>query len=341
MSLYPLLKKDLSAASLSALKTSVDLISSKDNILICAHAAPDGDALGSTSALAYICRTLGKKYILYNESIPAPFLDFIPMPQKLEHSLDTLDFQPELIICLDCGSRNRLGKEADKLLKLAPSINIDHHLGNPNYGSLANWVDASMASTGNAIAYIAFELDIPIVDELAFCIYTSLVTDTNSFSHGNTNARALMTAAHIVEMGLQPNRISNALNCGWSEDKTHLWAYLMSTYTYDKDLSIAYVLISQAILDEFNCTKDEIEGFIEQLRKIKDVRIACTLREAKALETKVSFRSSDEDNVQLLASYFNGGGHKNAAGASLDMPLAEARDTILKTLALHREDILP
>ncbi len=328
----------ISTESHKSLKEVVKIIQEKNNILIAAHASPDGDALGSTAALGYICKALGKNFALYNESEIPDFLTFIPLPAPLEQDLDNLSLKPDLIITLDCGDRQRIGKQVDKLLKLAPSISIDHHLHNPNFASMLNWVDPSMASTGNAVAFLAFELNVEVKDELAFCLYTTLVTDTGSFAFSNTDEKAFLTAAYMVSKGVKPSEVSDALNSNWSEEKTRIWAYLLGNFVRHDEM--AYVLISQKILEDFNCTKDDLEGFVEQLRRIKHVRIACTMRESKESETKISLRSSRNDDVQRLASYLGGGGHKNASGVSIKMPLEEAKNKLTQTFDEHKNEVL-
>ncbi len=341
MSIKHFIEKDLCEESLKSLDDCIKILQSKDNILITGHANPDGDALGSMLAFAYICEALEKNYILYNESETPDFLSFLPCPKEIEHDIDNLSIKPELIVVLDCGDRNRIGEMADKVLRLAPSINIDHHTKNPNFGSLCNWVDISMAATANAVACIALKLGIPLIGNIAFCIYTSLLTDTGSFSHGNTNARALFTAGHLINNGLDASLISSFLNNQWSEEKTKLWGYLMSHYQIDKDLGIVYALVDDEILEKYHADKEDLEGFVEQLRRIKYTRVAALFREKKDNGVKASFRSQHDDNVQLLASYFGGGGHKNASGASFKCSLEEAKNKVLQCLQEHRKEILP
>ncbi len=339
----PIIEKlfnELSVNSRKSLENIVEIIKEKDNILITGHATPDGDALASTFALGYICKALNKKFILYNESQVPDFLEFLPKPQEMVHDLDTLPFNPDLTIILDCGDRKRIGKQGDRLLKLAPSMNIDHHLNNPNFASLANWADSTMASTGNAVAFIALSLDIPLSGNLGLCIYTTIVTDTGSFAFSNSNTRSFLTASLIVENGLDPSTISSALNNQWSDNKMHLWSYLYANYIKDDILPIAYVLVPKALLEEYQCTKEDLEGFVDQLRKIRGTAISFIVREEGAEECRASFRSQGDDDVQKLCQYLNGGGHKNASGATIRLPLSAARNIILETLQNHEDQIL-
>ncbi len=339
----PIIEKlfaSISENSRKSLDAIVEIIKEKDNILITGHATPDGDALASTFAFGYICEALKKNYILYNESQIPDFLDFLPRSKEMVHDLDALPFTPDLIVILDCGDRKRIGKQADRLLKIAPSINIDHHLNNPNFASLANWADPSMAATGNAVALIALSLGLELKEDLGYCIYTTIVTDTGSFAYSNSNTRAFLTASIIVENGLDPSEVSSSLNNQWTDEKMRLWAYLLSNYIRDEILPIAYVLVPKALLEDFKCTKEDLEGFVDQLRKIKNVAISFTIREVDADESRASFRSQGEDDVQKLCQYLGGGGHKNASGATIKLPLSAARNIILETLQNHEDQII-
>ncbi len=343
LSMYKsLIRATLSTETAEHLKRIAGIIQRTNKFLIVSHASPDGDAIASSLAMAFILEHLEKEYILYNETSPLPeFLNFLPKPQPFYHDLDNLPFKPEIIIVLDCGDRNRIGMHKDKLLKLAPSINIDHHLDNPNFASLENLVDTSMAATANIVACLAIELNTPLDIEICTCLYTGMVTDTGSFSYSNANTRAYLTSALLVACGVQPNLISTNLDSSWSERKNRLWAYLMSNYTFVEELETAYMLVTQAILEELEADKDDLEGFVEHLRKLHNVRIAFVLREKNASECKGSFRSSGKDDVQKLAKFFDGGGHKNAAGATFKTNMVEASEKILDTIRNNKNDFLP
>lgn len=123
------------------------IIQQFDNIVIVAHGSPDGDAIGATGAMGSLVKALGKRFVLYNATGIPDYLEWVPLPGKLVTKPSAIPFKPGLIIVLDCGDAWRMGKELLAVFPEYPSVNIDHHLGNPMFASLGNWVDPGMAAT--------------------------------------------------------------------------------------------------------------------------------------------------------------------------------------------------
>ena len=117
------------------------IIQQFDNIVIVAHGSPDGDAIGATGAMGSLVKALGKRFVLYNATGIPDYLEWVPLPGKLVTKPSAIPFKPGLIIVLDCGDAWRMGKELLAVFPEYPSVNIDHHLGNPMFASLGNWVD--------------------------------------------------------------------------------------------------------------------------------------------------------------------------------------------------------
>ena len=154
------------------------IIQQFDNIVIVAHGSPDGDAIGATGAMGSLVKALGKRFVLYNATGIPDYLEWVPLPGKLVTKPSAIPFKPGLIIVLDCGDAWRMGKELLAVFPEYPSVNIDHHLGNPMFASLGNWVDPGMAATGQMVAAVADAAGVPLTGELAQCVYLSLVSDT-------------------------------------------------------------------------------------------------------------------------------------------------------------------
>ena len=153
------------------------IIQQFDNIVIVAHGSPDGNAIGAMGSLV---KALGKRFVLYNATGIPDYLEWVPLPGKLVTKPSAIPFKPGLIIVLDCGDAWRMGKELLAVFPEYPSVNIDHHLGNPMFASLGNWVDPGMAATGQMVAAVADAAGVPLTGELAQCVYLSLVSDTGS-----------------------------------------------------------------------------------------------------------------------------------------------------------------
>ncbi len=297
-----------------------------NNIVITAHSNPDGDALGSCGVIAHILKVLGKRFIIYNTTPIPSYLEWLPLPCKFVTKLANIPFKPELFIVLDCGDVWRLGKELAPIFSSYTSINIDHHVGNTYFGTLANWVEPSVAATGQLTAEIAKAIDIPLTGELAKCLYLSIVTDTGSFTYGNTSPDVLRLAANLIESGLNAPAIREQIDNQWSIDKFKLWGELMQEVVIVEHGQIAYCTVSNNILMLKNATKEDLEGFTEQMRKIKGVRVALLIREDAESFCKISLRSSGTDNVRAVAVEFDGGGHINAAGATVEQDLQTTLD---------------
>lgn len=310
----------------------VRILSEYEKFLVAAHGSPDGDAMGSTGTMGHILKAMGKEVILYNGTGMPKHLDFLPMGGPLRDHLRHLPFKPQVVIALDCGDAWRLGNELADALPKYKSINIDHHKGNPAYGTLYNWIDPDMAATGQMIAAVADAAGIPLTGDVAACIYVSLVADTGSFTHGNTSAEVLRLAARLLGSGLEAASLRDRMDNQWSLNKARLWGALLQKLRLEKNGQVCVCQISLADLGSAGAGKDDLEGFVEQMRRLRGVRVAMTLREDNPKRCKLSLRSSGADDVRDMAASFGGGGHVNAAGATLDMNLEQALEKCLISL---------
>lgn len=310
------------------------IIQRHDKILVVAHGSPDGDAIGATGAMAHMVKALGKRFAVYNATGVPEYLTWAPLPGKVYSSVSALPFKPGLIIVLDCGDTWRIGHDLAAVFSDYPSINIDHHLGNPHFASLGNWVDPDMAATGQMVARIADEAGVPLIGDLAVCVYLSLVSDTGSFTHGNTSAAVFSLAARLVAEGLDASAVREKLDNQWSLAKTHLWGHLLQELALEENGQVGICSVSTAEITARGAMREDLEGFAEQMRRIKGVRVAVLLREDAGNRCKLSLRSSGSDDVRSVAAHFGGGGHLNASGATIDMPLDKVRAL---TLAAIRE----
>lgn len=302
-----------------------------DRVLITAHAHPDGDAMGSCLALAWALRSIGVNALVFNEDGLPGFLRFLPLPGPVLTSVEQLPCAPQLIVVLDCGDRARVGEALQPLLDSVPTVNIDHHLANPNFGTEANWVVPTAAATGELVGLIAQELRAPMQGALAESLYVAMSMDTGNFSYGNTTPGALRLTALLVEEGLNIASLREKLENNWSEAKLRLWGRLMNETRLFDDGKLAAALVTRSLLAETGASREDAEGFVEQLRRLSGVRVALLLREDEkdgTITTKASLRSSGRDNVRDVAAQFGGGGHKNAAGATIALDAEKALTVI-------------
>lgn len=315
-----------------------ELISAiKDNhsFVVCAHVLPDGDAVGSSIALAYALKELGKDCVIYNEDGFPTWLSFLETPSEVIKDIDHFPFKPECIIALDCGDPKRLGEQMFLYLQGKKVINIDHHLDNPHYGTVANWVDSAQAATGEMVASIIDALNIPFTKKIAEAIYVSLSTDTGNFYFGNTQKSTVDLFARLIATPIDVAEIRVKMDNNASLDTLKFWGQLYQDIQLRDEGRFAYAKVPYEYFDKFHVNQEALEGFIEQIRSIAGVRVALLLREDKKngkIFVKVSMRSHGTDNVQKIVATLGGGGHKNAAGAKIsDKSMDEVVD-ILSTL---------
>lgn len=316
------------------LQDLVKILNATDNILICAHTQPDGDAVGSSLAMAYILESLHKNFTIYNESGFPTWLSFLERPCDIITDIDLLPFEPELIIALDSGDTKRLGDSMSAYIKTKKSVNIDHHLGNPHYGSEANLVDPTKSATGEMIADLAQAFNIKLHTALSEALYVAISSDTGNFTFGNTKISTLEWLVKLVATPIDIASIRVKMDNNWSFKKLKFWGQLYQEIQIVDEGRFGYVKIPFHYYEKFEVTKEDLEGFIDQIRRIQGVRVAMILREDRKKDqniVKISMRSHGADNVQVILAELGGGGHKNAAGATVD----DSMDVVLNKILLR------
>lgn len=298
-----------------------------ETFLVAAHAGPDGDAIGSTLALGHLLTAMGKQVTLYNISgMPQQFAWLNP-PIPLVTELPDGDF--DWIIALDSGDKSRLGDDLAARFGTQGTINIDHHLGNPNYAQI-NWVNPSYSSVGEMIAQLAIDLGVPLSGDLGEAVYVALITDTGYFSYGNTRPETMELGAEILRQGLNPVTFNAKLQNQWSVNRLKLWAMVFETAELHFCDTVGLIRITDAMLKATGTNTADTDGVVNYLRRVKGVRAALCLREDSPELTKISLRSSGDVNVQVIAAELGGGGHKNAAGCVIQAPIDEAQGILLE-----------
>ena len=324
------------ASAVSPVKEIARTLRTQDGFLLASHVSPDGDAIGSMVALGIILARMGKRFAMYNASGMVADFDWLESPAPVSDALPAGygNGAWPWTITLDCGDLFRVGDELAGKVDCEHLINIDHHLGNPEFGSL-NWVETKFASTGQMIAALAAELGFAPEGDLGQAIYLTLVTDTGSFAYDNTTPQTLELAAQIVRLGLKPGPFNAHVRNQETMPRIKLRSLVLQNAALLDDGTIGLVRISQKIMRETGTTSADADGIIDSLRRVKGVKVAVALREDGPESIKISLRSHGEVNVQPVAKHFGGGGHKNAAGATVLAPLDQAEQQVLDAVRQH------
>ncbi|MDR2124253.1 MAG: DHH family phosphoesterase [Desulfovibrio sp.] len=308
-------------------------------VLITAHTAPDGDAVGSAAALAHIALHFGLDARLMPDFGDAAAI-VLPAP-AVSSCAGLAGFVPDLVIFADCGDAARAGEELRALVesgvfpgteRVRPRIvNMDHHADNPGYGHI-NLVYPECASTSELVGRFAEYLSLPLAGGLGEAVYLGLVSDTGNFTFSNTSADSLSMAARIVAAGLNVTDFTNRTENTWSLARMRLWGKLMSKVTLHAGGAVSCCLVRKAWLDEAGLNAGDLEGFSSRLRCLQGVRVGLFVREEAERKCRVSLRSMGDFDVRAVAARFGGGGHPSAAGATLALDPDAAQRVILETL---------
>ena len=307
-----------------------------ENVLVTAHAQPDGDALGAMAGMAHLLARLGKRVAHYNVShIPEDFR-LLDMGAPWARTLKELQgFRPDLLVVLDCGDASRVGPELEPLVGSMRSVNIDHHMGNPRFGTAANWVDPGMVAAAQMVGYLARAAGFELSGILGECVYLGLNTDTGSFRFDSTTPEAFELAAEIVRSGLRLGAFFTKYEKHWTLNRLILWGDLMQHVQLHCGGRVALTLVTKEVIERRRARRGDLENFASFLHCLHGVDVVLLVRENGPGKSKASFRAIDEIDVQVMAAEFGGGGHKNASGAELDMEPAAAATVILETIDRH------
>ncbi len=309
------------------IKSIVQFIKQGDSFIIVSHDHPDGDSLGSQFALALGLQSLGKKVEIHSQKQVPKIYDFLPGRDLTIVSKEVRVNNEKILIILDSGELERANL---LFIPDLPSfiINIDHHVSNTNFGQL-NWVDTSASATSEIIFQLLMLLDIKLTPSIATNLYTGILTDTGSFQYSNTSAGCLKIASQLVSAGVNPHAISLAVYDRKTIPALRLMGIVLSDMEIYKDQKFALLTVTRKMLELLNATYEDTEDIVSLPQKIENIEVSVLIKEIKENEYKISFRTKGLLNASLMAERLNGGGHPNAAGATMKGNLPQIKEKIL------------
>ena len=296
--------------------------------LVASHENPDGDAVGSTLALANALREMGKEVVAYNQNGVPNDYHFLPGWENVVTSIpDNTRF--DIGFVLDAGELSRAGKwirAASRTL-----INIDHHPHSENFGEIY-WVDEQASATGVLIYRLLQAAGWPISLDVATCLYTTILSDTGSFRYSNADPEAFRVAGEMVALGVDPWSIASGLYESQEESRLRLLALALPTLDVAPCGTFAAITVTEDMLKATACRPEHTDRFINYPRSIRGVEVAIFFRQVGPDRYKVGFRSKGKIDVGSLAREFGGGGHHNAAGAIVEGALPAVRNLVFSRL---------
>ena len=290
------------------------LVTQSDKILLCAHANPDGDAIGSLLGLGRIFHLLGKKPVLYcPDGVPGTLL-FLPGSKDVVGELDVND-EFDLTVLLDTADESLLPRGFPSPQKRGTLAVIDHHMTHGEMGDII--IRRKVSAVGELLFHLTKELVWPVDSEAAQCFYTSIVSDTGSFRYTSTTPATHHTAADLITLGADPWKSATALYESYPVRRQRLLAAVAGTLRLSDDGRYAYLYCTPKMLEQTGAVKADLDGMINLGRSVDGVEISAMFRLEPEGHVKVSFRSKGQVDVADLAAQFGGGGHRNASGATI------------------------
>jgi phosphoesterase RecJ-like protein len=312
------------------------LIETKDRFVLATHVNADGDGLGSQVALYHLLKARGKQVrILNNDPPPANFAFFAP-PSLVEVYDPARDEAWVLgagaILLLDNSSAKRFGALQSAILASpAPKACIDHH---PHPDTI--WdvmaIDETAAATGQMVYRLIRAVEGSIPPEAAEALYVAIVTDTGNFRFNNTKADVLAIASDLVAAGVSVAKVYQEVYERAPAAYVRLVGAALSDMRLECEGRLGYLVIPRDMLKRCGAEDIEMGDLINNVLAIDGARASALFRETPEGGTKVSLRSKGDVNVNAVAALFGGGGHRNASGISMDVPLAEAMNRVLPEL---------
>jgi bifunctional oligoribonuclease and PAP phosphatase NrnA len=316
-------------------------LSSKREIVITTHKSPDGDAMGSSLALAQVLKDAGHNV---NVMVPDVFPKFLNWMEGCDQVIyfdqqeDECSIgiqKAEMIFSLDYNQLDRVGPMG-KIIESAEAIKImiDHHLF-PDKGFDYVISDTSASSCAELVFDFISNLGFESFLKQSTCesLYAGIMTDTGSFRFSSTGAKTHRIAAELIDRGLIPNVVHEKIYDTNSINKLRLTGFaLENKLEYFEEKKVAVIGLELSSKNRFGYQKGDTEGLVNYGLTIDGCRMAIFLSEELNC-VKFSLRSKGEIDVNLVArKFFNGGGHKNAAGGKLDINLKSALELVKKVI---------
>lgn len=307
------------------LRETAETLQSYDKILLLCHAHPDGDTLGSATALAHALSAKGKK-IRVECSDPIP-KDFGFMFEGLANE----EFEPELITAIDVADIKLLGKESEGIYQGRIGLCIDHHGSNMMYADKV-CLEPDSASAAEMIYLLLKELEAEITPQIASCLFTGVTTDTGCMRFSNTTPRTFEIAAELAKLGADTYNIIQV----FFETKTKTYAALerlalegMRFYFSDR---CAVICVTQDMYQKSGSNESETDRLANLPRQVEGVLVGVSMRELKDGSFKASVRTHGDIDASAICKRLGGGGHMGAAGCTLYGTKQQAINSLLKEI---------
>lgn len=302
-------------------------------VAIGGHIRPDGDCVGSCMGLyQYLKKNYPDIQVdVYLEDIPECFKPMIEVSRDILHVVDE-EKSYDLFITLDCGDMGRLGFSGVLFESAKRTFCVDHHISNKAFAD-ENYIVPEASSTAELV-YRLLDRE-KITTEIAECLYLGIVHDTGVFQYSSTSPETMEIAADLMRKNIRANEIIDKTyyEKTYAQNQILGRALLESTLVLDGKCIVS--AISKETMEFHGVIPKDLEGIVSQLRVTQGVEVAIFLYEIGQDEYKISLRASGDVDVSKVAEYFGGGGHKKAAGFTMNGTAKDITERIIGQIQIQ------
>lgn len=326
-----------------------ELLNTPKNIIIVTHHKPDADALGSSLGLSGYLKKKGHQVTVISPSDYPNFLHWMKGNDEVliyekskKHSINQLIEAADIIFCLDFSSLPRINELGEHVGQSeAIKVLVDHHLDPEDFASYKFW-SVEAAATAELIYELIISMgDADLIDQhIAESLYAGIMTDTGSFQHSNTTQNVHRITASLIELGADTHKVARSIYDSNTLDRLRFIGFsLNQRLEVLEEFNVALFAISKEDLIRFNSKTGDTEGLVNYALSIQGIVLAALIIDHGEL-IKISFRSvGDFPANELAQRYFNGGGHKNAAGGRSKLSLEETVNKFKNLLPSYKSKL--
>lgn len=305
----------------------IELFENNDDFLLVTHINPDGDALGSICALENVLVNMGKRVdMCFDGTINERYH---PLFERNFKKSDELAPRYDVAIALDCADKYRIGSAHHSYFDSKVTVNIDHHITNDNFADL-NFVE-DISATGELLVKIFDSIGISLSADACRYLYISIASDTGNFCYSNTTGKTFESASKLVQK-FDHSKTARLLFNTRSYQNTLLLKAAIQNIELHGDGKIGFVSLRKSDMEIMEGQVPDYDMVIAFANEIDTVKVSAFIRELGNGAFKCSLRSKDDIDVAALAAKMGGGGHKNAAGFSMNKTFEQTKEEVLLEL---------
>ena len=301
-----------------------------EKILIISHQNPDGDNIGASVALSNFLTLKNKISSIVNYNTVPHHYKFVPGTENIKQELPSNFAEYTMVIVVDSSNVERTGFVQELDLANKTVVDIDHHRDNTAFGNI-NILRPELSSTSENIYWIFKEGDVDISYESAFALYVGILTDTGSFRFSCTKPSTFEACAELASKGLDISEIYKTIYLSNTFEKIKAEGLVLSSAEILFGNKCCFAAINLDELEQIGADKGDLEGVASYISSIKGLEVAA-LGKTSGGTTRFSLRSVNNVDVGSIAQKFGGGGHRAAAGCTIEKPFAQAKEELLKEI---------